>query len=119
MNIHADHAEHGREWRPSPNLPPFTVQDLAGILVAILGTLALILIATTSAAADPAPFGVVTIIRMLLAGAATLINLAHIVGIVFFESVDYHGTFERFFARMSLVGTPIAILVSLALGLFA
>jgi hypothetical protein len=28
------------------------------------------------------------------------------------ESVGYRGPFERFFARLSLIGTPLAILVS-------
>jgi hypothetical protein len=69
--------------------------DMVGIAVAGLGTAARILIAT----------------------AALLINMAHVVGIFFFESVDYHGPFQPFFARLSMFGTLGAIVVSLAIGL--
>jgi hypothetical protein len=44
--------------------------------------------------------------------------MGNVVGILFFESVDYHGTYQRFFARLSLFGTIGAIVVSLAIGLF-
>ena len=33
------------------------------------------------------------------------------------RSVDYHGNFQRLFARLSLIGTPLAIVASVALGL--
>jgi hypothetical protein len=41
-----------------------------------------------------------------------------LIGILFFESVDYHGPYQRFFARLSLFGTTAALIVSLAIGLF-
>jgi hypothetical protein len=44
-----------------------------------------------------------------------LINLAHVVGLVLFQSVRYDGIFSRFFARLSLFGTPIAIAVAVGL----
>jgi hypothetical protein len=40
-----------------------------------------------------------------------------VVGILFFESVDYHGPFQHFIARLSTFGTIAAIIVSLAIGL--
>jgi hypothetical protein len=83
-----------------------------------VGTLALILLAAGTADSDAGVNGVVSVGRILLAIGAALINLAHVVGILFFESVNYHGVFQRFFARMSLIGTPIAVAVSLALSLF-
>jgi hypothetical protein len=43
--------------------------------------------------------------------------MANVVGILFFESVDYHGPFQRFIARLSLFGTIGAVIVSLAIGL--
>ena len=58
-----------------------------------------------------------TIATILIATGALLINLAHVVGIFFFESVDYHGPFQRFFARLSMFGTLGAVVVSLAIGL--
>jgi hypothetical protein len=106
------------QWRASRNLPPLTGMDVLGIVVAIVGTLALIILAATTASGDDAGIGFVSGARMLIALAAALINLAHVVGILLFESVDYHGRFQRFFAKLSLIGTPIALLVSLGLGLF-
>jgi hypothetical protein len=114
----ADPQVHEGEWRASRNLPPLSRMDLIGIAVAGLGTAALVMIAVISADHDAGNYGVVTIARILIATGALLINMAHVVGIFFFESVDYHGTFQRFFAKLSLFGTLGAIVVSLALGLF-
>jgi hypothetical protein len=113
--------ERGRErwqWRASRNLPPLSGMDVLGIAVAVVGTFGLIILAATTAAGDDAGIGFVSGARMLIALGAALINLAHVVGILLFESVDYHGRFQRFFAKLSLIGTPIAVVVTLALGLF-
>jgi hypothetical protein len=91
--------------------------DIVGILVAALGSAALVLIAVVTADGDAGNYGPVTIARILIATGALLINLAHVVGIFFFESVDYHGPFQRFFARLSMFGTLGAVVVSLAIGL--
>jgi hypothetical protein len=116
---HADPTMHEREWRASSNWPPLTRMDIVGIAVALLGTAALVLIAAISVDHDHTnPYSAVTIARVLIATGALLINMAHIVGIFFFESVDYHGPFQRFFARLSMVGTSAALIVSLAIGLF-
>jgi hypothetical protein len=113
----ADPTMHHHEWRASENWPPLSREDIVGIAVAGLGTSALILIAVISAGGEDGNYGAVTIARILIATGVLLINMAHIVGILFFESVDYHGPFQRFFARMSLFGTSTAIVVSLAIGL--
>ncbi len=105
------------ELRPSRNWPPLSRMDLLGIGVAVLGTLALVLIAAITADRDAGTLGSLSAARILIATAAVLINMAHVVGIFFFESVNYHGVFQRLFAALSLIGTPIAIVVSLALGL--
>jgi hypothetical protein len=91
--------------------------DIVGILVAALGTAALVLIAVVTADGDAGSYGPVTIARILIATGVLLINLAHVVGIFFFESVDYHGPFQRFFAGLSMFGTLGAVAVSLAIGL--
>jgi hypothetical protein len=115
---HAHQPTHEHEWRASPNLPPLTRTDIAGMGVAALGTAVLILIAAVSVTHDHTnPYSAVTIARVLIATGALLVNMAHIVGILFFESVDYHGPFQRFFARLSLIGTTAAVIVSLAIGL--
>jgi hypothetical protein len=113
----ADPTLHHHEWRASQNMPPLSREDMLGIAVAGLGTAALILIAVISAGGEHGHYSAVTIARTLIATGALLINMAHVVGILFFESVDYHGTFQRFFARLSMFGTLTAIVVSLAIGL--
>ena len=114
---HANPPLHEHEWRPSGNLMPLSREDLVGIAVAALGTAALIMIAAITLNDDSGSYDAVTIVRMLIATGALLVNMAHVVGILFFESIDYHGTFQRFFARLSMFGTATALVVSLAIGL--
>jgi hypothetical protein len=107
------------------NLPKFTTRDWLGIAVGIAGTIALFLIAGDCHDASVGheeqgnqfvQFSGGCAIRYLLAGGFALINLAHVVGIVLFESVGYHGAAEKWFSRLSLYGTPAAIIVSLLIG---
>jgi hypothetical protein len=113
---HADPL-HEHEWRASENMPPLSREDMISIAVAALGTVAVIGIAIVSAGGEHGDYGPVTIARVLIATVILLINMAHIVGILFFESVDYHGPFQHFIARLSTFGTIGAIGVSLAIGL--
>jgi hypothetical protein len=111
------------EGRRTFNLPRFSGRDIAGILVAVIGTGVLVVLAADCMVGDAdttheegltsAP----CVARLLLAGAAGLVNLAHVVGLFLFESVRYRGVFERLFARISLFGTPLAVAISLLLGL--
>jgi hypothetical protein len=96
-------AKRGEGRGRSGNLPPMTPRDVLGIVVAIVGTLALGAVAAASD--EPA--------LLLLAMFMALINLAHVVGLVFFQSVRYTGPFETFFSRLSLFGTPAALLVAI------
>ena len=114
---HADPTLHEHEWRPSGNLMPLSRDDIIGIAIAALGTAALIMIAAITLDHDSGSYDAVTIARVLIATGALLINMAHVVGILFFESIDYHGTFQRFFSRLSMFGTAAALVVSLAIGL--
>jgi hypothetical protein len=109
-----ERAEEGR--RISRNLPPLRLQDTLGLGVAVLGTIVLIVLAASCG--DPGGSGAGTSIsacgvRYLLAGAFFLINLGHVGALLLMESVGYRGPFERFFARISLLGTPAAIAASL------
>jgi hypothetical protein len=113
---HAD-PPHEHEWRASENMPPLSREDMISIAVAALGTVAVIVIAIASAGGEHGDYGPVTIARVLIATGILLINMAHVVGILFFESVDYHGPFQHFIARLSTFGTIGAIVVSLAIGL--
>ncbi len=106
-------------WRPSSNMPPLSRRELGGILVAVLGTLLLAVLAAECVGSHNASdLGAACIARVLLALGFALLNLAHVVGLFLFQSVGYQGIFSRVFARMSLYGTPTAIVISLLLGLF-
>jgi hypothetical protein len=101
--------------RPSANLPRLSVRDLAGILVATFGTVLLVILAATCEGSEVSggspDWGCV--VRYILAGGAALINVAHVVGLMLFESVGYRGLGARTFAHLSLWGTPAAIAISL------
>lgn len=111
-------------WRPSYNWPPLSRRDVIGILVAILGTLALGALAaecvgdaTGQGDLEEGRLDAACAASILIALAMALVNLAHVVGLFLFQSVGYEGIFSRFFARLSLVGTPVAIAVVLLLQL--
>ena len=109
-----------RGWRPSYNWPPLSRRDICGILVAILGTLLLGILAAKGVADSPGNgndheegrLGAEAAAAVLIALGLALINLAHVVGLFLFQSVSYEGIFSRFFAKLSLIGTPIALVVS-------
>jgi hypothetical protein len=110
-------------WRPSHNWPPLSRRDVGGILVAILGTLLLGVLAAKGVADshnngndhEENRLGVEAAAAILIALAIALINLAHVVGLFLFQSVRYDGIFSRFFARLSLIATPIAVIISAVL----
>jgi hypothetical protein len=102
----------------SENLPPFSVRDLIGIVVAIVGTIVLIVLAASCG--DFAEEGGLTegglsgcAARALIAGALGLVNLAHVVGLMLFQTVRYRGFWRNFFAEVSLYGTLAGIVASL------
>jgi hypothetical protein len=103
-------------WRPSYNWPPLARRNVIGILVAVFGTLVLGTLAaecvgdaTGSNDLEEGRLGAACAASILIALAMALINLAHVVGLFLFQSVGYEGFFSRFFARLSLFGTPVAI----------
>lgn len=111
-----------REAEPqSGNMPRYSVRDLAGIAVAIVGTIALVILAGTCDAdavqRDAGTGGAGTdgscVAVYIIAGVTALINVAHVVGLILFQSVRYRGLWERFFANLSLYGTPIALVAAL------
>lgn len=107
-------------WRPSSNWPPLSRLDSIGILVAIVGTLVLgglaaecVGDATGQHDLEEGRLGAACVATILIALPVALINLAHVVGLLLFQSVGYEGIFSRFFARLSLYGTPAAIVAVL------
>ncbi|MGH2985415.1 MAG: hypothetical protein ACRDLO_01860 [Solirubrobacterales bacterium] len=110
-------ADPGEREPESRNLPPFSPRDLIGIVVAIVGTIVLVVIAA-SGSDDLSGAGGLSSqsVQILIAGGMGLVNLAHVVGLTLFQTVSYRGLGPDFFARLSLYGTPIAIVISLLLG---
>jgi hypothetical protein len=109
--VSRDEPEEG-ELELSENLPPFSRRDLLGIIVAIAGTIVLAILAASSDHGDSG-FAGGSAVRILIAIAFALVNLAHVVGLVFFNSQKYRGAGRALFANLSLWGTLIAIVVSL------
>lgn len=99
------------------NLPPLTRRDVTGMLVGFLGTIALGLIAVAAGTDDPDGISGAAAVILLLAIGAFLLNAAHIVGLLFFQSVRYTGIWERFMARLAMFYTVGALVLALALWL--
>jgi len=105
------------ELAMAENLPHFASRDLAGIVVAIVGTVAAAVLAAV-AASGSGPEAGWKAVAIGVAGGIALINLAHVVGLTLFESVHYRGGFARLFRSLSQFGTPLAVLINLAIVLF-
>lgn len=107
----------GREIGGGAYVPGMTREDLAGMIAGILGTIVVaILAAAIAAGGQEVGWEAVAI---LIAIGVALANLAHVVGLTLFESVHYHGGFAKFFRTLALVATPLAVVVNLAILLFA
>jgi hypothetical protein len=120
LDVKRTEAGAGRDegWQPSGNWPPLTRNNVAGMLVAIVGTLLLGALAANAVGAANGPDleegrlgDTAAAASVLIATAMALINLAHVVGLLLFQSNGYEGMWSRFFARLSMVGTTTAIVV--------
>lgn len=95
-------------------LPGLSRADFAGMVAGIFGTI----VAAVLAAAVTADNGSVsgrTAAAILIAIGIALVNMAHVVGLTLMESVRYRGGFAKLFRYLSLIGTPLAVLVNLVL----
>ena len=100
----------------SAYFPGLTRADLNGMIFGIVGTLAAIILAAVAATG-----GTVSGWRAVAVGlsiAIALVNMAHVVGLLLMESVRYRGGFAKFFRTLALVGTPLVVLINLAIVLF-
>jgi hypothetical protein len=120
---HADTDPEEAEGQ-SRNMPPFSRRDVLGIVVAIVGTIALVILAATGSdnLNSNGGFGAETeggltnqTVRIIIAGVMALINLAHVIGLTLFQAGPYRGAGRDLFARLSLYGTPLALAASIAL----
>lgn len=113
-----------REIDPaSKNLPRLSARDIAGIVIAMVGTFALIVLAAQCGGDEvqrnTGTGGVGSsgscVFRYIAAGVMALANIAHVVGLFLFQSVGYRGLAAKGFAWLSLIGTPVAIVLSLVI----
>ena len=108
----------GKEFGGGAYVPGMTREDVAGIVAGIVGTITVAILAAVAAGGSETDTGWVAVAILIAIGAA-LVNLAHVVGLTLFETVRYRGGFARFFRTLALVGTPLAVLVNLAIVIFA
>jgi hypothetical protein len=117
-------AERDRDWRPSSNWPPMTTRNVLGIVVAVVGTVLLAILAAKAVGdasgreLEESRLGASEAATILIAIGIALINLAHVVGLFLFQSVGYDGMWSRFFSRLSLAGTPVAVAIVAVLAFF-
>jgi hypothetical protein len=99
-------------------IPGMTRSDLAGMVAGILGTIIVAILAAAIASGTGHETGWEAVAILIAIGVA-LANLAHVVGLGIFESIRYRGGFAKFFRTIALVVTPAAVLINLAILLFA
>jgi hypothetical protein len=107
----------GKEVGGGAYIPGLTRADLGGMLAGIIGTIIVAVLAAAVAAGGQETGWEAAAI--LIAIGVALANLAHVVGLTLFESVNYRGGFARFFRILALIATPLAIVVNTAILLFA
>ena len=99
-------------------IPGMTRSDLGGMIAGIIGTIVVAILAAAVASGSGHETGWEAVAILIAIGVA-LANLAHVVGLGIFESVRYRGGFAKFFRSLALVVTPLAILINLAILIFA
>jgi len=107
-----------REVAGGAYIPGMTRSDLAGMVAGIVGTIVVAVLAAAVASGDGHETGWEAVAILIAIGVA-LANLAHVVGIGIFESIAYRGGFAKFFRTLALVFTPAAIVINLAILVFA
>jgi hypothetical protein len=100
----------------SAYLPGLSRGDFMGMTLGIVGTIIVAILAAvaTSGTTGEGWAGVAIGIAIAIA----LVNMAHVVGLLLMESVRYRGGFAKFFRTLSLVGTPLAIVINAAIAIF-
>jgi hypothetical protein len=102
---------------------PFNRRDTAAIVVGFLCTIILGILAAKGVANshtgggnhEEGRLGREVVPMMLISLAFALINLGNIVALVLAQGVRFEGLFNRFFSKMSLIGTPLALIPQVVL----
>ena len=95
-------------------VPGLSRGDFLGIVLGIFGTIVAAILAA-AVVGDPGEETGKEAAAILIAIGTALANMAHVVGLVLMESVRYRGGFNKFFRYLSLIGTPLAVVVNLVL----
>jgi hypothetical protein len=101
----------------SAYLPGFTRGDIGGMIFGVIGTIIVIVLAAVAAGGGTATGWRAVAIGIAIATA--LVNMANVVGQLLMESVRYRGGFAKFFRDIALIGTPVALLINLAIVIFS
>jgi hypothetical protein len=102
---------------------PINRRDSAGIVVGFLCTIILGILAakgvsnshTGGGNHEESRLGTEVVPMLLIALAFALINLGNIVALILAQGVRFEGLFNRFFSKMSLIGTPLALIPQIVL----
>jgi hypothetical protein len=107
----------GKEVADGAYIPGMTRSDLGGMIAGILGTIVVAILAAAVAGGSGHETGWEAVAILIAIGVA-LANLAHVVGLGIFESIRYRGGFAKFFRRLALTITPLAIVINTAILIF-
>lgn len=94
------------------NFPRFRTSDSVAILFGFAGTFALALMAVDSGISDNGDISGGSAAILLLAMGAFIINIAHTIGVLFFESVHYEGIWDKLIAWSAIIFTVFALIAS-------
>jgi hypothetical protein len=109
-------ARRSAELGGNPYMPGLTRADLAVMVFGIVGTIVAIVLAAAATVGGTATGWRAVAIGVAIAIA--LVNMSNVVGTLLMESVRYHGGFAKLFRDLALIGTPLAVLVNLAILVF-
>jgi hypothetical protein len=98
-------------------MPDVSRADMTVIVLGILGTITAIVLAAAAAAGGGTTGWHAIAIGVAIAIA--LVNMSNVVGTLLMDSVRYRGGFAKLFRDLALIGTPLAVLVNLAILVFA
>ena len=98
----------------SAYLPGLSRADFAGMVAGIFGTIVAAILAGAVAVDNGEVTGRAAAAILIAIGIA-LVNMAHVVGLMLMESVRYRGGFAKLFRYLSLIGTPLAVVVNFVL----
>jgi hypothetical protein len=97
--------------------PGFSRPDMTVLVFGVLGTIVTIILA--GAAANGSAMIGWSAAAIGISIAIALVNMANVIGSLLMDSVSYHGGYAKFFRDLVFVGTPLAVLVNLAILVFS